>query len=160
MSTPPRAVFDCNVFFQALIGQHGPAAACLECVKQGRIELVCSEYVIAELLDVCSRPAILGRFRFAVSGVGSLVQVIRSTATFPRSVPPVYVLAADSKDSHYIDLAVAANAALVVSRDRDLLRLMEVSHREAKDFRARFPHLLITDPPGMLRWLASTTELG
>jgi predicted nucleic acid-binding protein len=75
-------VFDCNVFFQALIGEHGPAAACLNRAGQGRIDLICSEYIVEEVRDLCSRPSIRARFRITDVGLHSLLRLIRDVALF------------------------------------------------------------------------------
>ena len=48
-------------------------------------------------------------------------------------------------------LAVAADAKLIVSRDKDLLDLMDSAKPEAADFQARFPLLRILDPVLFLR---------
>jgi predicted nucleic acid-binding protein len=43
----------------------------------------------------------------------------------------------------YINLAIVANAAYLVSRDKDLLELMTTSTDVAKQFRLRYPFLRI-----------------
>ena len=37
-----RVVFDCTVFLQAAARSSGPAAACLQAVREGKVELVIS----------------------------------------------------------------------------------------------------------------------
>ena len=56
MTTPERVVFDCNIFFQALINPLGPAGQALEAVADGRCILFVSKFVFDELQDVTSRP--------------------------------------------------------------------------------------------------------
>lgn len=63
-------------------------------------------------------------------------------------VPEVALLARDPKDEPYINLALAAGAAFLVSRDNDLLDLMT-----DPEFRGRFPGLQIVDPATLLREL-------
>jgi predicted nucleic acid-binding protein len=43
----------------------------------------------------------------------------------------------------YINLAIVANAAYLVSRDKDLLDLMTTSTDVARQFRSRYPFLRI-----------------
>jgi hypothetical protein len=42
-----------------------------------------------------------------------------------------------------------------VTRDKDLLDLMDPSKREAADFQKNFPTFRILEPPGFLREIAS-----
>ena len=46
-----RVVFDCNIYFQALISPNGPAGACLTAAQQGRLQLFVTEHVIQELTE-------------------------------------------------------------------------------------------------------------
>ena len=70
-------------------------------------------------------------------------------------MPKVFTLARDPKDEPYIDLAAAAQARYLVSRDNDLLDLMGDAA-----FRRQFPGLTVIDPVALLRELASATEAG
>ncbi len=151
MRAPLRVVFDCNVYFQALIGRSGPAARCVESATARKVSLCCSEATIEELLVVSSRDHLRARFGYTAEDVHSLIANIRISAEFFQSVPDRYLLAADASDSHYVNLALETGARLVVSRDRDLLRLMDVGRPEGREFRSLFPDLEILDPPGMLR---------
>jgi predicted nucleic acid-binding protein len=62
----------------------------------------------------------------------------------------VYHHPIDPKDSHYVDLAVASDATLIVSRDKHLLNLMIPSKPGAAEFKARLPRLLILQPETLL----------
>jgi hypothetical protein len=50
-----------------------------------------------------------------------------------------------------VDLALKAEAQLIVSRDRHLLMLTDPARKEGQDFQARFPTLRILDPVQLLR---------
>ena len=65
-------------------------------------------------------------------------------------MPQVYQHPVDPDDSHYVNLAVKAEARLIVSRDRHLLMLADPARKEAQDFRQRFPALRILDPVQLL----------
>jgi predicted nucleic acid-binding protein len=52
------AVFDCMVFVQALANAKGPACACYELVRGGRLTLYVSPEIFAEVGDVVSRPKV------------------------------------------------------------------------------------------------------
>jgi predicted nucleic acid-binding protein len=69
-------------------------------------------------------------------------------------VPPIFEYPRDPDDAHYVDLAIAADAKLIVSRDNDLLSLRDPATVAGQDFLSRFPLLLILTPPEALRLLA------
>ena len=58
----PRAVFDCVVFLQAAARAGGLAAACLDAVRQGRLELNVSADILAEVRDVLDSPKTRAKF--------------------------------------------------------------------------------------------------
>jgi putative PIN family toxin of toxin-antitoxin system len=156
---PVRVVFDCNIYFQALISPHGPAAACLLAAMRGQVELFCSEYVVGEFRDVASRPELRARFRITDERVDRIVEAAREAATFIDHVPEVYTHPVDPDDSHYVNLALATNARLLVSRDKHLLKLVDVRSAEGRDFTARFPQLRILEPAPFLREIGVPVEL-
>ena len=158
MSTPPKVVFDCNVYFQATISEFGPANRCVRKAVQRTADLYCSEYTIAEFRIVCSRSDLRSRFSITDTGVDAMVSLIREYATLVHHVPHQYDVRSDPKDSHYVDLALAAQAHLIVSRDRDLLRLRETTNTEGAEFVRRFPGLDIIEPPELLRRLAERDD--
>ncbi|HEY4233418.1 MAG TPA: putative toxin-antitoxin system toxin component, PIN family [Lacipirellulaceae bacterium] len=63
----------------------------------------------------------------------------------------------DPKDAHYVDLALAVNAKLIVSRDKDLLSLRDATTTDGRDFMSRFPALSILTPPEALKLIEKTT---
>ena len=156
MTMPERVVFDCNVFFQALTSPFGPAARLLELASSRDILLFVSAYAIDEIRDVTSRPHIVAKYRLDASIVADFIADISSFATYVDSVPHVFDFGRDTDDAHYVDLAFAAHAKLIVSRDKDLLSLRDAATSEGRDFLARFPTLFILTPPEALKLLATT----
>ncbi len=65
---------------------------------------------------------------------------LSNTATRIDPVPTRFSFSRDSKDEPYLNLAIAAGAQYLVTRDKDLLDLMTEA-AEGIDFRARFPDL-------------------
>jgi putative PIN family toxin of toxin-antitoxin system len=150
---PERVVFDCNVYFQAFISEHGPAGRLLRAVHDGRLSLFLSQYVLDELKDVLARPHIAAKFKFTEERVAEFLGSLIELGSVAADVPHVFDFLRDPKDAHYVDLALAVDAKLIVSRDKDLLSLRDASTNEGRDFAARFPSLQILTPPDALQLL-------
>jgi putative PIN family toxin of toxin-antitoxin system len=157
-TTPVRVVFDCNVFFQALTSPAGPAARLLELVATQDLALFVSAYALDELRDVSQRPHLVAKYRLDATIVEEFIADVRSFATWLDPVPHVFDFGRDPDDAHYVDLALAADAKLIVSRDRHLLDLRAGTTQESQDFQQRFPQLAILTPPEALALVRATQE--
>ncbi len=153
LTTPaiPKIVFDCNVFLQALVNPYGPAGHCKELVDRGEVELFVSEEVLAEISEVLSRP----RTRklapaLTIEAVEAFITDVRLKSICLHNVPEEYRFERDPKDACYLNLAIVARASFIVSRDRDLLDLMNPNSKTAGDFLRRYPLLKIINPTDLL----------
>ena len=151
MSTSTRVVFDCNTFLQALASPDGPAGRCVQLAIDRKIDLFSSPAVIEEIRDVASRPIVTTRLHLTPDRTEAFLEVIETTATILAGFPEPFVYQRDPDDAHYVNLAVAAGANLIVSRDKDLLDLRDSTKPVAADFQKRFPQLRILDPVSFLR---------
>jgi putative PIN family toxin of toxin-antitoxin system len=123
-------------------------------VHEGRLELVVSPEILAEVRDVLTRPRTLRKFpALTIEAVDAFLEDVAALAVTLADVPKVFTLTRDPKDEPYIDLALAAKARYLVSRDNDLLDLME-----DESFRRQYPELSIIDPVTLLRELARDDE--
>lgn len=140
------AIFDCNIFVQALLNPNGISAKCIELVRNGKVKLFVSKDTLAEIRDVILRPNILSRLPDAsatqieaflknISGISNLVSLVPESFKFQR----------DPKDEIIINLAIACKAEYIVSRDKDLLDLMTGINDECKQFRQRFRILRVVN---------------
>jgi len=140
------------VFLQAVASPDGPSARCVEHAFEGRCELFISDETIDEMNDVLNRPKLRKKFaRATPENVAEFIRRVLEVATRLGSVPSEYILKRDVKDSKYINLAVAASAKLIVSRDNDLLDLMTGNDDEATRFRTTYPEIAILDPVAFLK---------
>jgi putative PIN family toxin of toxin-antitoxin system len=155
MSTAPqRVVFDCVIFAQALISDSGPAAECLELARSGAIRLVLSDYVITEIRELPAKlPA---RLMVTTERVDAFLNDVAPLAEIISDVPEIYQHPIDPDDSHYVNLALAAGATLITSRDRHLLALMDQSQPLGRAFRQQFPQINIIRPEELLSRLQAT----
>ena len=143
------AVFDCMVFLQAATNDRGPAFACLSLIEAGDVRLYVSPPILAEIRDVLTRPKIQVKFpHLTPVRVDILVQKIAAIATVVNDVPDCGVLIRDLGDLPYLNLAVASKVNYIVTRDKDLLDLMEDA-----SFVSTYAPLRIVDP---VRFLADT----
>ena len=146
----PSAVFDCMVFLQGAGRPAGPARACFRLVDEDRVTLCLSAEVIAEVRDVLTRPKTQRKFPLlSPEWVETFVQNAESKAVVLSEVPKAFTLERDPKDEPYLNLAFAAGAHYLVSRDKDLLDLMN-----DEGFRQRWPDLTILDPVAFLQAVA------
>lgn len=116
-----RVVFDAVVFVRSLLNPHGSSGK-LVFAHADDYELVVSEPVVREILDVLSRPEITRRIRsIADMDLRRLLDIF-STAEIvePADIPPV---CRDPNDDKFLATAIGGNAALLVSADKDLLDL-------------------------------------
>ncbi|MAT72886.1 MAG: putative toxin-antitoxin system toxin component, PIN family [Planctomycetaceae bacterium] len=158
MAGPERVVFDCNVFLQALISAQGPAARCFEAAQSGRVALFYSQEVLAELTDVARRPKIVQRFGVTDEAVEIFTELIEGAGTLVENVQQVFHYPRDPKDAHYVDLAVAVSANLVVSRDKDLLALNDPGTPEREALAQLGCDLLVVTPVGLLERLEKPSD--
>jgi putative PIN family toxin of toxin-antitoxin system len=121
-ATRPRAIFDCNVLFQAFLTRRGPSSECIRLVEVGRVQLVTSLDALSEARDVLSRPFVLERAPHVTpASIDSFLKDLAYRANLWRTVPHYIDYERDPDDEPYLDLAIAAAADYLVTRDRDLL---------------------------------------
>ena len=142
------------IFLQAAARPNGPAAALLELVEIGAIELLVSDASLEELRDVLNRPSLQCKFpSLTTSTVSDFVERIKMCSIYSASVPSSFVLERDPKDAKYIDLAIAMKADFLVTRDKDLLDLREQGSLLMQIFEKLEWECKIVDPFEMLSFL-------
>src|SRR5205823_5554624 len=115
---------------------------------EGALTLCSSPYLLSEIREL---PAKLSpRLKITPQRVEGFILDLASFARHVQVVPEVFILDRDPDDSHYINLALAAHAKLITSRDHDLLDLMDRTSPEGQAFRLRFADLQILTPEGLL----------
>ncbi|MFN3648430.1 MAG: putative toxin-antitoxin system toxin component, PIN family [Armatimonadota bacterium] len=156
---PPLAVFDCSLFLQAVLRGSGPASACFELVEKGRLRLVVSSAILAEVRDVLTRPKLIRKYpQLASPHVAEFLETVVEWAEYTDPVPEIFPYRRDPKDQPYLDLAVAVGADFLVSRDRDLLDLQAADSEAGQDLRRSAPKLTILNPVELLRRFSPTTD--
>jgi putative PIN family toxin of toxin-antitoxin system len=147
-----RVVFDCNTFLQAALNEESLAGNCYRLVEEGTVELFVSQEVLDEIEDVINRPHIRERFdTLTDERIENFLNSIRNLAVIVQKIPQVFSLPRDIDDEIYINLAVEAEAAYIVTRDKDLIDLMTGFDLESKQFRQKFRPLKVVQPLEFLK---------
>lgn len=115
-----RVVLDTNTLVSGVISPSGPPRRLLNAVRSQSIELCASATLLAELLDVLSREKFAARLAQAGLTPQGIVVELRRLAYMvtPQEVPRV--IDQDPDDDEVLACAVAGQADLIVSGDRDL----------------------------------------
>lgn len=155
----PRAVYDCMVYLQAAMSVRGPAARCLDAAEAGHVRVFVSESVLSEIVDVLGRPALQRRrSHLTPAFIAAFAEKVRRTTTVLEPVPRSFCYVRDPEDEPYLNLAIAAEAAYLVSRDRDLLDLQQPGSAAGRDLRLLCPELTILEPEALLLVLSPGPE--
>jgi putative PIN family toxin of toxin-antitoxin system len=130
--TELRAVLDAQVWVSAALNPKGAPRAIIDAALSGRLRLVTSAYVQAEVLDVCGRPGVAERFRrgFDPAEWLELVETAAADVVDETEGPS---LTADPKDDPYLWTAWAGGASHVVSKDPHLLALKHFRGAQIED---------------------------
>ena len=150
MSAPRPAVFDCNVFLQTMISPDGPAHACWQRVLAGEVTLYVTPFMLAEIRELPDKPKLRRLDGFTPDRVERFIEELLNAAQLVPDPAPSFAYPRDPDDAHYIDVAIATNALLVVSNDKDLLALMDDENREGYTLRAEHPTFAVLTPPQFL----------
>ena len=147
MTEKPGAVFDCNLFLQAVGKGGNHAYRCLRLVEEGSLVLYMSEACLSEIDDVLRRPEVRAVFPMLDDARGdALMDWVRRHATMIDPVPHVFDYPVDPKDEPYIDLAIAAEAVYLVSWDKHIRRLASADNSDGERFRREHPSVSVKDP--------------
>jgi putative PIN family toxin of toxin-antitoxin system len=113
-----RVVLDTNILISAFIFPGGPPEAVFRAVLDGRVEVVTSPPLLAELGRV-----LVDKFGWAPPLGAEVVAQVARVAIVVRPEERVEVLLDDPDDDRVLEAAATGEADAIVSGDRHLLRL-------------------------------------
>ena len=116
---PDTAVLDTNVWLDWLVFDDPGIAPLRDAVDEGRIGLLATDWMRAELLSVLGRPLILARRFDAPLQIERFDRLVRLCEAAPRG----HLVCTDLADQSFIDLAAHQRARWLLTKDRALLRL-------------------------------------
>ena len=149
-SSIPTVVYDCNIFIQALININGPSGSYVSHSLAGNVLLLLSAYVLSEIREAPNKPT-PARLGVTVERTETLIDDLLKSAVIVPAVPTRFAYPRDPDDAHYVNLALAGDAQVIVSRDKDLLSLMDMTRPDGRNFHNAFPALRVLDPVQFLR---------
>jgi putative PIN family toxin of toxin-antitoxin system len=153
MSAGSHAVFDCNVFLQAMISSRGPAHECWQRVVSGEVMLYVTKFIVDEIRGLPSHPNLRRLKNLTPERVERFIAGLLQLAVSADTPPSVFEYARDPDDAHYVNLALATDSQLIVSNDKDLLALMEDDDRDGQRLRADYPQFRVFTPAEFLKVL-------
>ena len=115
-----RAVYDCMIYLQAASNWSGASGECIRRSLLGDVELCQSLRVLAEIRDVLTRARIKKKFPdLTLDRVNLFLKDVSRYALQYPIPPSLFKLPRDPNDEKYLNLAIAANANYLVSRDKE-----------------------------------------
>ena len=115
-----KIILDTNVWISYFTTQR--AATLVEWVVNNSLAVYSSPFLIAELIEVLSRPKFT---KYLTSTVDEYIDLHLGLVTvFPTT--PIYMKSPDVKDNFLFDLALQANVPTIVTGDKKLLAVQDV----------------------------------
>lgn len=120
-------MIDTNTLISGLFGAASPPAQILDALVNGQFTLVTSPYLTAELLHVLTYPRIVKRLNMSDDEVTALVVALLQRAELVVGELQLPGATRDAKDDAVAACAVEGAVDCLVSGDRDLLDLGQIS---------------------------------
>lgn len=155
----PGLVCDCMIFLQAVANEQSPSAQIFRLLDKEKITLFISRDILREVRSVLSRPEVRKCFPHLMDKtVEVFLERLQSKAVEIFNVPEEFSYERDAKDEPYINLALVTRSAYLISRDSDLLDLMNTNKAAGKSFRFKYPFLRIVKPPDFFLEIENTEK--
>ena len=117
-----RAVVDTNILVRAVIKPQGTVGAVLSRLRDGTYTFLYAESTLAELVNVLNQPRIQRKYHISAEDILVVVSLILLRGEAVRPDRQITVCR-DLKDNKFLEVAVAGEADVLVSGDKDLLVL-------------------------------------
>ena len=126
-----RAIVDTNVWVSAVLNPAGKPAQILSAWVKGRFVALVPDMVVAEIRDVMARGRIRRRLPNPDADAANLVKLILEAAEIVPSGGGHFGCR-DPKDDALLDAAASAAADVIVTRDDDMKRDLELMQRMSR----------------------------
>ena len=119
----PRVVLDTNILVSATLVPEGRQAQIVEAFEAGLFELVASDSILEEYIDVIRRPRITRKHPDAARRSEELLLAIQARAVMVSGITNRRYVLSDPEDDMIVACALEGKAELVVSGDSHLTSL-------------------------------------
>lgn len=117
----PVALFDSNVWVSAFLNPFGPPAQLKDAWLAGRIDVVASLTLLAEVNDVLRRPRIKRKYHLPEADIAAYCELLAARMALVP-VTGSLTISRDPNDDHILETALAGRAKYIVTRDDDIKR--------------------------------------
>jgi putative PIN family toxin of toxin-antitoxin system len=123
MPEPLTAVIDSTVLISAFLTKGGVSDELLRYAREGVFVVCLSEEILIETEHTLSYPRLRTRYTYTDEDVTDFFDRLRLAAEFITDLPSLTGIVRDPNDDMIIATAERAQAAYIVTRDKDLLSL-------------------------------------
>ena len=123
MPEPIRAVIDSTVLVSAFLTEGGVSAELLRYAREGVFLVFLSEEILAETEHTLSYSRLRARYTYTDEEVTDFLDRLRLAVELITDLPQLTGIVRDPNDDMIIATAQRAQAAYIVTRDKDLLSL-------------------------------------
>ena len=115
----PVALFDSNIWVSAFLNPFGTPAQLKDAWLAGRLDVVTSVPLLAEVNDVLRRPRIKRKYRIPENDIVAFCELLAIRTTLVPLAGSL-TICRDPDDDSIVETALAGNAAYLVTRDDDI----------------------------------------
>ncbi len=119
----PKIVLDTNVWVSALLWGGKPAEI-IQKAEQGKVSILITEDIIAEISRVLAYPKLEKIYRTANKRKQDLIEQVLKIAKFVKVTNKVEVIQEHPADNKFLECAKDAKAEYIVSGDKHLLNVV------------------------------------
>ena len=118
-----KVVLDTNVFVSAVLNPVGNPGRIIELVKQGRLKLIVSPDILAEIESTLSYPRLIKLHKKSSKWIKAFVKELSDKAIITPGTLELDAIKDDPSDNIYLACAVEGLANFIISGDQHLTKL-------------------------------------
>ncbi len=118
-----KVVLDTNVVVSGLISPKGAPRKILKLWQTKKINLVVSQKVIDEILDVLKRPKIKRRYQLSEEKIKRVKKSLEKDCAIIEPKQKLEIIVEDPADDKFLACALQGKAKWIISGDKHLLKL-------------------------------------